>query len=92
MEIRPNDRFAFIQRQVTRARGHFAKVDPGTGIAVGDEVYFNAWKCDQPPIVPKVPRGAMPAHRQMFLADCAFALDKVVNEVRAGIQLREEQV
>lgn len=58
MEIRPNDRFAFIQRQVTRARGHFAKLDPGTGIAVGDEVYFNAWKCDQPPIVPKVPRGA----------------------------------
>ena len=58
MEIRPNDRFAFIQRQVTRARGHFAKVDPGTGIAVGDEVYFNAWKCDQPPIVPKAPRGA----------------------------------
>ena len=57
MEIRPNDRFAFIQRQVTRARGHFAKVDPGTGIAVGDEVYFNPWKCDQPPIVPKVPRG-----------------------------------
>ncbi len=59
MEIRPNDRFAFIQSQVTRARGHFAKVDPGTGIAVGDEVYFNPWKCDQPPIVPKVPRGTI---------------------------------
>ena len=58
MEISPNDRFAFIQQQVTRARGHFAKVDPGTGIAVGDEVYFNAWKCEQPPIVPKAPRGA----------------------------------
>ena len=58
LEIRATDHFAYIQRQVTRTRGHFAKVEPGTGIAVGDEVYFNAWKCDQPPIVPKVPRGA----------------------------------
>lgn len=58
MEIRPNGRFAFIQTQVTRTRGHFAKVDPGTGIAVGDKVYFNASKCDQPPIVPKFPHGS----------------------------------
>ena len=58
MEIRATDRFVFIQRQVTRTVGHFAKVESGTGIAVGDEVYFNAWKCDQPPIVPKIPRGA----------------------------------
>src|SRR3989344_5183718 len=29
MKIRPNARFAFIQREVTRAPGHFAKVDPG---------------------------------------------------------------
>lgn len=56
IEIHHTDRFAFIQTQVTRARGHFAKVDPDTALAVGDEVYFNAWKCDQPPIVPKAPR------------------------------------
>ena len=57
MEIRPNDRFAFIQRQVTRARGHFAKVDPDSGIAVGDEVYYNAWDCDQPQLVPRLLKG-----------------------------------
>ena len=57
MEIRPNDRFAFIQRQVTRARGHFAKVDPDSGIAVGDEVYYNAWACDQPQLVPRLLKG-----------------------------------
>jgi hypothetical protein len=58
MEIRATDRFVFIQRQVTRTVGHFAKVESGTGIAVGDEVYFNPWKCAQPPIVLKVPHGA----------------------------------
>lgn len=57
MEIRPTDRFAFIQRQVTRTRGHFAKVDPGSGIAVGDEVYYNAWDCDQPQLVPRLLKG-----------------------------------
>lgn len=29
-------------------------------MAVGDEVYFNAWTCGQAPIVPKVPHGAKP--------------------------------
>ena len=57
MEIRPTDRFAFIQRQVTRTRGHFAKVDPDSGIAVGDEVYYNAWDCDQPQLVPRLLKG-----------------------------------
>ena len=57
MEISPNDRFAFIQQQVTRARGRFAKVDPDSGIAVGDEVYYNAWDCDQPQLVPRLLKG-----------------------------------
>ena len=59
MELGPTDQIAVIRwREVTRTRGHFARVDAGSGMAVGDEVYFNAWKCDQPPIVPKAPRGA----------------------------------
>lgn len=61
MDLGPTDQVAVIRwRQVTRTRGHFAKVASGTGMAVGDEVYFNAWTCGQAPIVPKVPHGAKP--------------------------------
>jgi len=37
------------------AAAHFAKVDPGSGMSVGDEVYFNAWDCEQPKMVRKIP-------------------------------------
>lgn len=57
IEILPTDQIAFVQRQVTRTRGHFAKVDPDSGIAVGDEVYYNAWDCDQPQLVPRLLEG-----------------------------------
>jgi hypothetical protein len=59
MGLGPTDQIAVIRwRQVTRTRGHFAKVDQGTGIAVGDEVYFNAWDCDRPQTVRKVSHGS----------------------------------
>lgn len=58
LDLGPTDQVAVIRwRQVTRTRGYFAKVDPGSGMAVGDEVYFNAWDCDQPKMVRKVPHG-----------------------------------
>lgn len=45
-ELRPTDQVAVIRwRQVTRAREHFAKVDPDSGTAIGDVVYFNAREC-----------------------------------------------
>lgn len=64
MDIRPTDRFAFIQRQVTRTLGHFAKEEEGSGIAVGDEVYFNVSDCDQPPVLRKVRDGSGTGGRQ----------------------------
>ncbi|RZJ15506.1 MAG: hypothetical protein EON50_01635 [Acidovorax sp.] len=52
----PTDQIAVIRwREVTRTRGHFARVDAGSGMAVGDEVYFNVWDCDQVQMVRKVP-------------------------------------
>ena len=61
MELVSSDRIAVIQwRQVTRTRGHFAKIDQASGIAVGDEVYFNAFDCDQPQMVPKFHSGRVP--------------------------------
>lgn len=55
MDISLSDQVAVIRwRQVTRTRGHFAKVDSHSGIAVGDEVYFNAWDSEQPQAVRKV--------------------------------------
>lgn len=58
MDLGPTDQVAVIRwRQITRARGHFARVDPGSSIAVGDEVYFNASDCNQPQMVRKSPHG-----------------------------------
>ena len=55
MQLGPTHQVAVIRwRQVTRTRGHFAQVDQGSGIGVGDEVYFNAWDCEQPQTVRKV--------------------------------------
>lgn len=55
-ELGPTEQVAVIRwRQVTRAREHFAKVDPDSGTAIGDEVYFNASECSQLHKVYKVP-------------------------------------
>ena len=52
MKTDPIDRFAVIKwRQVTRTRWSFARLpSTGSSIAPGDEVYFNAWQCDEPPV------------------------------------------
>ena len=57
-KIDPTDQVAIIKwRQVAHTRWHFGKVDPGSGLAVGDEVYFNARDCDQPQMLRKVGHG-----------------------------------
>ena len=53
-KIDPTDQVAIIKwRQVAHTRWHSARVGQDSGIAVGDEVYFNAWNCDQPEQVHK---------------------------------------
>lgn len=55
VELDPTDHVAIIQwRQVSRARWHFARVGQDSKMSVDDEVYFNAWDCDQSQTVRKV--------------------------------------
>jgi hypothetical protein len=59
----PADHVAVIKwRQVNRVRWHFARVERGSSIAVGDGVYFTPWKCNQPQTMHRIPSETAPEH------------------------------
>ena len=55
--VRSSERHDFLPVVEDQKISSIFVIDQASGIAVGDEVYYNAWDCDQPQLVPRLLKG-----------------------------------